>query len=165
MNKKQIAIALSVALTVLAGGLIVAGDNYKCTATTQECLDLMVASYKEKAWLGLEYEWEEATRSLKITQVMPRGPGLKAGFKIGDRVVALEGLAFIPENEEKITAVQKRKAPGARFTFTVLRDGKKKDLPVTLGSVPEDVVATAIGRHMLEHVSPKRDKTAKKERD
>jgi len=31
--------------------------------------------------------------------------------------------------------------------------------------VPEDVVATAVGRHMLEHVSPKPDKTAKKERN
>ena len=163
MNRKQITIALSVALTVLVGGLIVAGQEYKCTATTQKCLDMMVDSYKKKAWLGLEYEWEESTRSMRITQVMPNGPGLKAGFQVDDRVIALEGWTFIEENEAKLTAVQKTKAPGVSFTFTVLRDGKPKDLPVTLGPVPEDVVATAIGRHMLEHVSAKPDKTAKKE--
>ena len=106
MNRKQITIALSVALTVLVGGLIVAGQEYKCTATTQKCLDMMVDSYKKKAWLGLEYEWEESTRSMRITQVMPNGPGLKAGFQVDDRVIALEGWTFIEENEAKMAALE-----------------------------------------------------------
>ena len=34
--------------------------------------------------------------------------------------------------------------------FTVMRDGQKKDLEVTLGELPRDVMAQWIGNHMLE---------------
>jgi len=41
--------------------------------------------------------------------------------------------------------------PGADFTYTVARRGKKVDLNVELGAIPESVMAEWIGNHMMDH--------------
>jgi predicted metalloprotease with PDZ domain len=158
------AIALALGLMVVTS-LAVAGDQYRCTAGTQKCLDKMATMYKGMGWLGIERKWDETTHSVAILKVVPDSPASKAGFRVGDHIVAMNGLRFIPENEEKLQKIQHERKPGARFEFTRLRDGKEKVLAVILGRMPEDIIAAQIGHHMLEHVTPdtKGDKTAKKE--
>ena len=141
-------------------------SDYKCTSTTQECLDAMVAHYKEKGWIGVSVEWVESGTQMEVQDVVPEGPAFQAGIQIGDRIIAMNGVMFKPENKEKLAELQKNKKPGVRFTFTVLRNGKAKKIAVTLGHMPDDIIATAIGPHMLDHVTPepeKGEKTAKKD--
>jgi hypothetical protein len=49
------------------------------------------------------------------------------------------------------------------FLFTVIRHGKQKDVRLTVGPWPEDYIATMVGHHMLQHVSEKPPKSAKKD--
>jgi C-terminal processing protease CtpA/Prc len=140
-------------------------SDYKCTATTQECLDAMVASYRQQGWIGINLEWVESDTQMEITSVVPDGPADKAGFLAGDRITAMNSVEFKSENKEKLAEVQEMRKPGARFKFTVLRDGKKMEIAVTLGRFPDDIIARAVGYHMLDHVAPPKsgEKTAKKE--
>jgi C-terminal processing protease CtpA/Prc len=163
MNRKTISSAFILVLGFILATLTLASEEYKCTATTQECLDKMVKHYKNTGWLGVYQSWDQDTHELEIRKVVADSPASRAGFKAGDRVVAMNNLAFTPENEEKLGQLQKFKKPGTRFTFTVVRGDMKKKIAVTLGRMPEDVIATAVGRHMLEHVTPEGEKNAKKE--
>ncbi len=165
MNGKMITSAFLLALGCILASPALAGD-YKCTATTQECLDAMVAHYRAKGWIGINLERSESGKQMVITNVVPKGPAATADLKVGDRMTAMNGVTFEPENEKKLAKVQKSFKPGARFTFTILRDGKQMKIVVTLGHFPEDIIATVIGPHMLDHVTPeseKAEKTAKKE--
>ena len=157
--------AVALALGLLAvPAPAVAGDEYKCTAGTQECLDKMAAYYRKVGWVGIEQKWVDSSRTMEVLKVVPESPASKAGFQVGDHISAMNGVTFTPENEEKLKAMQELRKPGARFEFTLMRDGKEKVVSVVLGRMPDDIIATQIGYHMLEHVTPepKSEKTAKK---
>ena len=65
-----------------------------------------------------------------ITSVMPNSPGAKAGIKVEDVVLKMNG-----EKIDDLQAFRLRVAslaPGTRIDLKVLRDGKTLDVPVTL---------------------------------
>ena len=74
-----------------------------------------------------------------ITQLEKGQPGEKAGLKVGDIVVALNGQTINSANDlpVKISAMK----PGTKAKLTVLRDGKEKDVTVTVAENPEDSTA------------------------
>ena len=78
-------------------------------------------------------------RGAVITQLEKGQPGEKAGLKVGDIVVALNGQAINSANDlpVKISAMK----PGTKVKLTVLRDGKEKDISVTVAENPEDSTA------------------------
>ena len=78
-------------------------------------------------------------RGAVITQLEKGQPGEKAGLKVGDIVVALNGQAINSANDlpVKISAMK----PGTKAKLTVLRDGKEKDVTVTVAENPEDSTA------------------------
>lgn len=83
-----------------------------------------------------------------ITDVVAGGPADKAGLRGGTKPTKLEGLYSggdliiavdgqpIKEFSELLSYLMLNKAPGDVITFTILRDGKQMDVPVTLGSRP-----------------------------
>ena len=81
----------------------------------------------------------KSPRGAVITQLEKGQPGEKAGLKVGDIVVALNGQAINSANDlpVKISAMK----PGTKVKLTVLRDGKEKDVTVTVAENPEDSTA------------------------
>ena len=77
-------------------------------------------------------------RGAVITQLEKGQPGEKAGLKVGDIVVALNGQAINSANDlpVKISAMK----PGTKVKLTVLRDGKEKEVSVTVAENPEEGV-------------------------
>ena len=67
---------------------------------------------------------------LYVNEVLPNGGGADAGIKKGDIIKKVEGVAIYdsPDLQEKIG----RMSPGDKVKLTVLREGKLKDLTVTL---------------------------------
>jgi C-terminal processing protease CtpA/Prc len=132
-------------LTVAAP--LVAGDQPRCKASTQDCLNYMTSHLKSRGWVGIEYDEEYH----KVLRVIEGSPAEQAGFRKGDVIVAISGVDVTEDNSDELKKIQyEQMKPGNQMTYTVARAGMRKNLTVTLAAVPEDVMAQWIGRHMLE---------------
>jgi S1-C subfamily serine protease len=93
----------------------------------------------------------EAERGLLITQLVPGGPAEQAGLR-GPRIIRKKGGPFVFERWDVSAAdlivavdgedvqtwddflsVVERKRPGDRIVVTVLREGRRVDIPLVLG--------------------------------
>lgn len=138
---------LAVAAAVVLALPAFAGEGEKCTQDTQTCLNTMAAHLKETAWIGIDLDYTETGATVKA--VTEGSPAQAAGFKPGDRVVALNGIDF--SDKEKLHAEWTGLKPGNQAWIKVERNGAIRKLAVTLGTMPDDVIARAVGAHMLEH--------------
>jgi len=125
-------------------------SEMKCTMDTQACLNKMTEHLKTTGWVGIEYEPQEDS-SWKIMRVIPGSPAETAGLQSGDVVFAMNGIKFLPENEQALKEASKNRKPGLEISYTVKRGGADKEIKLTLAPMPADVMATWIGRHMMEH--------------
>ena len=152
---KKANLMLSLAAIVLLSVPAFAGEGYeKCSAGTQECLDKMAEKMSGRGWVGVELEKDEDTGAMTVTRVVPGSPAEDSGLQAGDKLVALNGFAFGDEsNHEQLQAAWKSMTPGKEIAYTVNRHGHDKKVSITLVKVPEDVMASWIGSHMLEHAA------------
>ncbi len=67
-----------------------------------------------------------------ITQVEPGGPGAKAGLKVEDVILAMNGDKI--EDMQAFRLKVASLAPGTRIDLKVLRNGSTLDIPLTLGT-------------------------------
>jgi C-terminal processing protease CtpA/Prc len=141
-------------LVVLVAVPLMAGGKHKCEATTQECLDKMAAKYKAHGWVGIEGDKKDNGHFV-ISKVVEDSPAEAAGLKKGDVLVAMNGVTFADENKDKLKKIKKGMAPGKTLKYTVERHGKSKVIAVTLGEIPDTVLAQWVGKHMLEHSAVK----------
>jgi len=74
-----------------------------------------------------------------VTSVQPDSPAAKAGFKDGDFVTEFNGKRIADMRQLRLQASQT--APGTKVTLRLLRDGKEKSISLTLGTMPEDLLA------------------------
>ena len=148
MKKVFLALVLIAALVTPA----LAGD-YKCEASTQECLNMMAEKLQNKGWVGIELDRDEETGALSVTLVVEESPAQAAGFKKGDKLVAVNGLVFGEASEEDLEKAWSSMKPGKEIVYTVSRNGSKKELDVTLAKLPDDVMAKWVGQHMLDHAT------------
>lgn len=76
------------------------------------------------------------TEGALVSSVTENSPAEEAGIESGDVIVALDG-----ETVTKVTQLRNEvasRAPDTKVTVTVLRDGEKKKIEVTLGQLPEE---------------------------
>ncbi len=65
-----------------------------------------------------------------VSQVEPDSPAAKAGLKVGDVIVGLDGQKISDSSQLQIEVGQKQ--PGSGIKLEILRDGKTVDVPLTL---------------------------------
>ncbi len=130
-----------------------AGEHKRCSAKTQDCLDIMSTKMKTSGWVGLELDWDQSKSSQVVTKVIPGSPAESAGIQIGDVLYALNGVRISPDNDEAIAKARKGWKPGESVRYTIKRNGTDREVNLTLAPMPADVLARIIGEHMLEHVS------------
>jgi len=140
-----IVLALVLAVPAFGGG--------KCKYDTQTCLDMMIEHYESKGYAGVELDTDEETGALTIKVVVADTPAEAAGFRIGDQLVAINGLVLAETDEEMLHKAWQAMTPGTKATYTIVRNGKKKDVEVTLAKLPDELIAKYIGMHMLDHAS------------
>ena len=145
--KKAIA-TLSV-LVLLAGIPALAGEDHKCKAGTQGCLNKMAADMKNKGLVGVDGEWDEEAGGFRVASYIAGTHAEHAGVEINDLLVAINGITL--SDEEKTKADRDNRTPGSEVSVTVLRDGKKKKMKVTLSALTEEQIARYVGGHMLDH--------------
>ena len=150
-NPKLTSALLAVlALIVTAPALSAGGGHHDCEASAQDCLNARAARYAKHGWLGIETE-KHRDGGYTITAVTDDSPAAEAGFRAGDVLVAMNGIALEADNKEKLHAAKKTLAVGKQVTYTVQRKGEKRQVTATLGEVPRTVLARWVGEHMLEH--------------
>ena len=152
---------LVIALTLSLTGLALAGDQgkaaaknehyakKKCEGKTQDCLDAMAAKLRSKGWLGIETEATDDGH-YKVAKIEKDSPAEAAGFQEGDVLLALQGITLSPENKEALKKAKASFGPGSAVSYTVARGNSKQKIAVTLGHVPDVLVAQWIGEHMID---------------
>jgi C-terminal processing protease CtpA/Prc len=146
---KQWATIFVVVLMVAVAVPTVAGDKHKCTASTDDCLRKMQDKMETKAWLGIE-TGETDSGFWAVKKVYLDSPADRAGFEAGDVLIALNGVEMSQKNKEAYKKAAHQLVPGSKATYTVKRDGAKKQLEAQLGTVPREVMAQWVGEHMLD---------------
>lgn len=81
--------------------------------------------------IGLRLDDGNEKEGAAVRRILPDLPADKAGLKIGDVVLMLEGKPVV--SEAKLYEMINAKKPGDVVTLTIQRDGKSRDVKVTLG--------------------------------
>jgi uncharacterized iron-regulated protein len=85
---------------------------------------------KKKPRIGVILKIQEAPKGMAIERVIPGSPAEKAGLLPGDQFIAVEGKEM--KGVKDIHGALEQKGWGKEITFTILRDGMKKEITVTL---------------------------------
>ena len=153
-----LAVVLAVAPAMAGGAECQKADAAKNVAHADKPCDMSSADCKKAmdearkgGWLGLQIEMAEADGSMVIEKVVPGSPAEKAGFRMGDVLLAVNGVTYSEENKDKLKAVKKTLKPGTAASYNVQRGGSQQTLTATLGSMPDDVYTAWVNEHMKEH--------------
>jgi len=147
-------------LVALVASSAFAGGE-RCSADAQTCLNYMAKKVDSKGWLGVHYERNEESGGYTITKVIADSPASEAGLKVGDILVAMNGVSMGGKSEALQAEWQNMK-PGYKVTYKVMRNGYDKSFKVSLAKMPEDVAMQMVGAHMISHAETE-DATAEEE--
>jgi serine protease Do len=103
-----------------------------------------------KAWVGVEVqpitgsqagELKLARGGYRVTRIYPGSPLGKAGARLGDLLVALDGEPLKPNNETSSEGFEDRVhdlSVGGAAKFSALRDGKPVEIAITVVAAPTE---------------------------
>jgi S1-C subfamily serine protease len=86
----------------------------------------------EREELGLK----DDEGGIRIAEVLPDTPAAKAGLENDDVIVRVDGRSF--EGVQGVVSLIGSKSAGQKVVFTIIRDGARKDIEVTLMRHPDD---------------------------
>ncbi|HEY7076702.1 MAG TPA: trypsin-like peptidase domain-containing protein [Solirubrobacteraceae bacterium] len=92
-----------------------------------------------RAFLGVSTTAAADANGARVVRVVPGGPAAKAGLRAGDEIVAVGGRPV--RGPDELTAQIARRKPLDRTQITILRDGDRRTLTVTLARRPETPVS------------------------
>ncbi|OGP96284.1 MAG: hypothetical protein A2157_18570 [Deltaproteobacteria bacterium RBG_16_47_11] len=85
---------------------------------------------KKRPMIGVILKTKENSKGLWIERVLPGSPAEKAGLLPGDQLIAVEGIEV--REVKEIHHALSEKGWGNDITFTIYREGKKKEITVQL---------------------------------
>lgn len=84
--------------------------------------------------IARSFRLADNTDGVVISNVEQGDPADRAGIKVGDVVTAINGQSVADQNQFRLRV--SRSAPGSTLKFTVVREGKSQEIPVTLATFP-----------------------------
>lgn len=137
-------IGINVAYLPPQGGAVALGFAIPAPIATDVAQQLIESGKVEFAYLGIEpsqvtpeladaFDLETETGVL-VGSVVDGGPAATAGVEQGDVIVEMDDREI--ELVEDLFAELRDHEPGERVSLTVLRDGDRRELDVTLGEAP-----------------------------
>ncbi len=106
---------------------------------------LMAKGRVVRGWLGVVIqeitpeiaETIGVKEGILVSQVAPGSPAEKAGLKVGDIIVAIDGEKVREVRELQFRVM--KTPPGTEVTLTILRGGKEQTIKAKVGEMPEEV--------------------------
>lgn len=145
---KLFAPVLLLALAVIVAAAPAYAGGEKCdreahatrTAKAAEADYDKVKAIKKAGWTGMETE-KDANGAYRVTYIQSGSPAAEAGVRIGDHLVAYQGIEIAEANHDALKAAKKGRKVGTRVTYTIERAGDRQDLRMELVEVPDTVIA------------------------
>lgn len=137
-------IAVALALPLSAGE-----GHKKCEGDPQACLNKLAQKFKDRGWVGVELDHNK-DGSMTVLEVIAGSPAEAAGLKGGDVLLAVNGIEFGEGNEKKLKMAKSEMTIGNTIKYTVKRQGKTKDVAITLAPIPKEVMYAWVGQHMMD---------------
>lgn len=147
----MLVLLLFASVLCVRGNLLLAQEVEKCPEDAQACLNSMAANLRNRGWVGIELDHDEATDSLTVRKVVPGSPAEKAGFAVGDELRAMNDIEYSEKNRPALKEAYRGMTPGATIVYTVERSGRRVPVRVTLSDLPGAIMAQWIGQHMLDY--------------
>lgn len=143
MKRRIPVLALALALVAVGATVAFAGgadcERSAKAAKTAEHHHSKAAEMAKHGWLGVETE--KADAGYAITVVHADSPAEAAGFRVGDVLVAMNGIAFTDSNKKALKQAKAELWPGSEVEYTVRRGSADTRLTATLAPVPDEVLA------------------------
>jgi predicted metalloprotease with PDZ domain len=147
-------LALALAAPAWAGGENCRKDaeHAKAHKTAHHDKAAKAEAIRQAGWSGFEAE-KDAYGNYVVSRVDSGSPAAEAGVRVGDRLVAYQGIALTAENEKAIKAAKKERQIGARVSYTLARGDASRDVTLTLTEVPEAVIARWLSESEADQVA------------
>jgi serine protease Do len=139
-------IGVNTAIFSPSGGNIGIGFAIPAETVAEVVSDLRTKGRVERGWLGVQIQpvTEEIAASLGldsakgalVADVLGGTPAEQAGVRSGDVIVSAAGEPM--EDYRDLTKLIARIDAGTGIELTVIRDGRSRTLPVTIGSMPHE---------------------------
>lgn len=144
MEKAMRKITVLLGLVALLSLPAFAGEG--CEAGTQACLDEMANYMAKKGLIGVDGEWTDD--GLVIGSFIDGTNAQAAGVRLGDVLIAINGISL--SDKDAMKADSENRNPGSVAKITVLRNGEKKKMKVTLMGLSQEQIAKYVGKHLIE---------------
>ena len=152
LNLRGEVIGVNAAIASTSGGFEGIGFAIPSSMAVHISREIITRGKVERGWLGvsvqdLSYELSktmgiEGTRGALVSEVLKASPAEKAGLKQGDVIVAYNGKEIRDASQLRNEAAS---SPiGKDAAVTVVRDGKKRNIPVRIESMESRVQASAV---------------------
>lgn len=138
-------IGVNTAIYSPSGGSVGIAFDIPASTVSNIVNDLMKHGSVVRGWLGVQIQTvsQGIAESLGLKnpegaivgEVQDGSPAAKAGFKVGDAIIAVDGK---PVKDSRDLAVRiSEMDPGTKVTVTYWRNGQSHDVAVTLGTLPD----------------------------
>ena len=138
------------AVLALAVTAVVAGDHVTCTKSAGECAAHMKQMYQTRGWMGVELEQNE-DGSLRVTAVVVGSPAEKAGVRVDDTLVSVNGVTLSKDTTESAMMKDDDWKIGGFLTLGLRRGVDSPTVKVRLEKIPETLLARIIETHAKEY--------------
>ena len=107
--------------------------------------DIIKYGYVRRGYIGVMLGYTPNEKGALVTDVMPGSPARKGGVKRGDRIIQFKNTA-INKPKDLVSAVAKTPVD-KKVTMKVLREGKAKELTLTVRQVQENSFQSATSKN------------------
>ncbi|PKP82907.1 MAG: Do family protease [Alphaproteobacteria bacterium HGW-Alphaproteobacteria-18] len=145
-------VGVNTAIISQSGGSIGLGFSVPSNTVKRISAQLIKEGRVHRPWLGVNVQ--DADESLIkayrangksgtiVTRITENSPAAKAKLEVGDLILSIDGRAVAGVRD--MTRQLSEKPIGKAVTFSIVRDGRQRDIAVTLGELPdEDTPAAA----------------------
>ena len=137
-------VGINTAIYSETGGSLGIGFAIPAQAAHQILEQIIQTGTVTRGWLGIEPQditpdlarafHLKQTDGVIIASVLRNGPAWRAGIRVGDIILALDGEPVV-DSIGFLTQIAPL-PPRGEATLTILRDGKKRDIEVQIGTRP-----------------------------